>query len=244
MFLLLRLLILTWISLSELGHINSTPLFCATRFWHAWVQIVPFQSCMEISSCVWYQMKEGEMPLNMKHIVWLKLGRQWRYLTEKTGFLFSGTHGIEDNWHTSLILADETNLVVAVRRHPFSILALRQRYALLEPIVRWLLLRPRGVDYERIVDPPERLSVASEANVVLIHGVGADKFSQEFLLIKTSDGCKVCTCTNGYKITLTKFEILGHFYDPSHRGLLGLCHVPMFPATLLLLLFCISTLMS
>ena len=37
MFLLLRLLILTWISESELGHINSTPLFCANRFWHAWV---------------------------------------------------------------------------------------------------------------------------------------------------------------------------------------------------------------
>ena len=32
MFLLLRLLILTWISESELGHINSTPLFCANRF--------------------------------------------------------------------------------------------------------------------------------------------------------------------------------------------------------------------
>ena len=38
-------------------------------------------------------MKEGKMPLTMKHIVWLKLGRQWRYLTDKTGFLFSGTHG-------------------------------------------------------------------------------------------------------------------------------------------------------
>ena len=74
MFLLLRLLILTWISESELGHINSTPLFCATRFWHAWVQIVPFQSCIEISSCVWYQMKEWKMPLNMTHIVRWNLG--------------------------------------------------------------------------------------------------------------------------------------------------------------------------
>ena len=40
MFLLIRLLILTWISESELGPINSTQitqLFCANRFWHAWV---------------------------------------------------------------------------------------------------------------------------------------------------------------------------------------------------------------
>ena len=73
---------------------NSTPLFCATRFWHAWVQIVPVQSCIEISSCVWYQMKEWKMPLNMTHIVRWKPGRQWKYLTDKTGFLFSGTHGI------------------------------------------------------------------------------------------------------------------------------------------------------
>ena len=36
-FLLLRLLILTWVNESELGYINSTPLFCANRFWHAWI---------------------------------------------------------------------------------------------------------------------------------------------------------------------------------------------------------------
>ena len=85
-----------WHGLASLNLVISTehPLFCATRFWHAWVQIVPFQSCIEISSCVWYQMKEWKMPLNMTHIVRWKPGRQWKYLTDKTGFLFSGTHGI------------------------------------------------------------------------------------------------------------------------------------------------------
>ena len=39
-------------------------------------------------------MKEWKMPLNMTHIVRWKPGRQWKYLTDKTGFLFSGTHGI------------------------------------------------------------------------------------------------------------------------------------------------------
>ena len=42
--------------------------------------------------------KKGKMPLNMKHIVRWKLGRQWRYLTDKNGVsfssFFSGTHGI------------------------------------------------------------------------------------------------------------------------------------------------------
>ena len=80
--------------LNLIGHINSTPLFCANRFWHAWVQIIHFQSCIEISSCVWYQMKEEKMPLIIKHIVWLNLAWQWRYLTDKTGFLFIGTHCI------------------------------------------------------------------------------------------------------------------------------------------------------
>ena len=37
-------------------------------------------------------MKEWKMPLNMTHIVRWKPGRQWKYLTDKTGFLFSGTH--------------------------------------------------------------------------------------------------------------------------------------------------------
>ena len=32
------------------------------------------------------------MTLIMKHIVWLNLAWQWRYLTDKTGFLFIGTH--------------------------------------------------------------------------------------------------------------------------------------------------------
>ena len=97
MFLPLRLLILTWISESELGHINSTQitqLFCAKRFWHAWVWIVPFHSCIEIPLCVWYQMKEEKMLLIMKCIVCFNLAWQKRYLTEKTGFLFCGTHCI------------------------------------------------------------------------------------------------------------------------------------------------------
>ena len=37
-------------------------------------------------------MKEEKMPLIMKHIVWFNLASQWRYLTDKTGFLFIGTH--------------------------------------------------------------------------------------------------------------------------------------------------------
>ena len=93
MFLLFRLLILTWISESELGHINSTPLFCANSFWHAWVWIVPFHSCIDVSLCVWYQMKEEKMLLIMKHIVGFNIAWQRRYLTDKTGFLFCGTHG-------------------------------------------------------------------------------------------------------------------------------------------------------
>ena len=31
------------------------------------------------------------MPLIMKHIIWLNLAWQWRYPTDKTGFLFIGT---------------------------------------------------------------------------------------------------------------------------------------------------------
>ena len=41
-----------------------------------------------------YQMKEEKISLIIKYIVWLKLAWQWRYLTDKTGFLFIGTHGI------------------------------------------------------------------------------------------------------------------------------------------------------
>ena len=39
-------------------------------------------------------MKEETMPLIMKLIVWLNLEWQWRYLTDKTGFLFIGMHCI------------------------------------------------------------------------------------------------------------------------------------------------------
>ena len=90
---------------------NSTPLFCANRFWHAWVQIIPFQSCIEISSCVWYQMKEGKMSLIMKNIVWLNLVWQWRYPTDKTGFSFIGTHCIVDV-HVSLFLEKCTMVLI------------------------------------------------------------------------------------------------------------------------------------
>ena len=37
-------------------------------------------------------MKEEKMPLVMKHRVWLNLALQFRYPTDKTGFLFIGTH--------------------------------------------------------------------------------------------------------------------------------------------------------
>ena len=37
-------------------------------------------------------MKEEKMLLIMKHIVCFNLAWQWRYLTDKTGFLFIGTH--------------------------------------------------------------------------------------------------------------------------------------------------------
>ena len=44
-------------------------------------------------------MKEEKMPLIMKHIVWLNLAWQWRYLTDKSGFLFIGTHCIAKRSH-------------------------------------------------------------------------------------------------------------------------------------------------
>ena len=94
MFLLLRLLILTWISESELGHINSTPLFCANRF----------LTCMSLNCSLSFMhwdiiiclvlMKEEKMLLIMKYTVCFNLAWQWRYLTDKTGFLFIGTHCI------------------------------------------------------------------------------------------------------------------------------------------------------
>ena len=40
-------------------------------------------------------MKEEKMPLILKHIVWLKIAWQGRYLTDKPGFLFIGTQGID-----------------------------------------------------------------------------------------------------------------------------------------------------
>ena len=41
-----------------------------------------------------FGIKWKKMPLIMKQIVWLNLAWQWRYPTDKTGFLFIGTHCI------------------------------------------------------------------------------------------------------------------------------------------------------
>ena len=86
MFLLLRLLILTWISESELGHITQQALFksfltcmslnCSLSFMH-W----------DIIMCLISNEKE-KMLLIMKYTVCFNLAWQWRYLTDKTGFTF------------------------------------------------------------------------------------------------------------------------------------------------------------
>ena len=47
-------------------------------------------------------MKEEKMLLIMKHIVCFNLAWQWRYLTDKTGFLFIGTHCITRFTNTSI----------------------------------------------------------------------------------------------------------------------------------------------
>ena len=88
MFLLLRLLILTWISESELGHYYSTPLFCANRDMHEF-KLFPF-----IHALRYHYVFGIMMLLIMKHTVCFNLAWQWRYLTDKTGFLFIGTHCI------------------------------------------------------------------------------------------------------------------------------------------------------
>ena len=61
-------------------------------------------------------MKEEKMPLIMKHIVWLDLAWQWRYLTDKTGFLFIGMHCI---WGCSkkVFWANISNLIQKVVNH-------------------------------------------------------------------------------------------------------------------------------
>ena len=76
--------------------------------------IVPFQSCLEISLCVWYQMKEEKMPLIMKYIVRLNLAWQWRYPTDKTGFLFIGTHCITYKWEF-LFCCDTDSMQVCIK---------------------------------------------------------------------------------------------------------------------------------
>ena len=44
-------------------------------------------------------MKEEKMLLIMKYTVFFNLAWQWRYLTDKTGFLFIGTHCIMKIWN-------------------------------------------------------------------------------------------------------------------------------------------------
>ena len=61
--------------------------------------------------------KKRKMPLIMKHIVWLKLAEQWRYLNEKTGFLFSGTHG---TMYASVIGTVRVRYRFTVRRSDFD----------------------------------------------------------------------------------------------------------------------------
>ena len=50
-------------------------------------------------------MKEEKMLLIMKHTVCFNLAWQWRYLTDKTGFLFIGTHCIAASKFVSVELS-------------------------------------------------------------------------------------------------------------------------------------------
>ena len=74
----LVLLILTWISKSELGHINSTP-FCRTIDFdmHEFKLFLFPVIIIEMSSCVWTY---NDLIINL---AW-----QWRYLADKNGFPF------------------------------------------------------------------------------------------------------------------------------------------------------------
>ena len=49
-------------------------------------------------------MKEEKMLLIMKHTVCFNLAWQWKYLTDKTGFLFIGTHCIALGAKTNALL--------------------------------------------------------------------------------------------------------------------------------------------
>ena len=83
MFLLLRLLILTWISESELGHIiqhnYSAQIFFDMHEFNA----------LRYHYVFGIKWKTENMLLIMKHAVCFNLAWQWRYLTDKTGFLSS-----------------------------------------------------------------------------------------------------------------------------------------------------------
>ena len=58
---------------------------CMNKHW-------PFQMVMSKMICAEWELKEEKMLLIMKHTVCFNLAWQWRYLTDKTGFLFIGTH--------------------------------------------------------------------------------------------------------------------------------------------------------
>ena len=97
MVLVLRLLILrlTWIASPNLvistQHCYSAQIDFDMREFN----LVLFRHWDIIMCLVSKLMKEKKMPLITKHKVWLKIARQWRYLTDKKGFLFIGTHGID-----------------------------------------------------------------------------------------------------------------------------------------------------
>ena len=59
-----------------------------------------------------------KMPLIMKHIVWLKLAWQWRYLTDKTGFLFIGTHCIWTSYYIIMLCTPQVLPDVLCLRQP------------------------------------------------------------------------------------------------------------------------------
>ena len=88
---------LFWHGLASLNLVISTQHHYSAQIvfdMHKELYLFHFHSCIEISLCVWYQMREEKLPLIMKHIVCFNLAWQWRYLTDKTGFLYIGTHCI------------------------------------------------------------------------------------------------------------------------------------------------------
>ena len=99
MFLLLRLLILTWISEFELGHSTQHHYSAQIVFDMHEFKLFPFIHALRYQLCAWYQIKEEKMLLIMKHTVCFNQSAwQWSYLIDITGFLFIGTHCISEGW--------------------------------------------------------------------------------------------------------------------------------------------------